>query len=303
MYERAHHDRGDGVPDGFGGRAVFLGTTLGGAGRLTGDLTAGCAAALSAVLESLGKRAGPEDIRSAAQRRHDALEEACRRLIAAGMLPGRAGQPTQIQLHMTLSQLREPARRVGRRGGVGGSPGSPERLGHRPRRRSRRVRRHRGPDRHRPPRPHRPGPPHRHLPDHPHPLPGRAERPSHPRRHRPEPAGTGRGGPGGPPRRGSGPAGQEQAGRARRRQAKHAGAALTARRDGRAARRRGARQWASRPLPAARRPAPRGAASAAPRTTRAPAASRVRRGRAWVGGETGPARSAGRPTRRRRGRR
>ena len=106
MYERAHHDRGEGVPDGFGDRAVFLGTTLGGAGRLTGDLTAGCAAALSAVLESLGKRAGPEDIRSAAQRRHDALEEACRRLIAAGMLPGRAGQPTQIQLHMTLSQLR-----------------------------------------------------------------------------------------------------------------------------------------------------------------------------------------------------
>ena len=108
MYERAHRGRdGEGAPDGFGGRAVFLGTTLGGAGRLTGDLTAGCSAALAAVLDALGKRAGPEDIRSAAQRRHDALEEACRRLIATGMLPGRAGQPTQIQLHMTLSQLRD----------------------------------------------------------------------------------------------------------------------------------------------------------------------------------------------------
>jgi hypothetical protein len=107
MFERSWRERGDGPPDGFGGRAVCLGTTLGGAGKLTGDLTAGCSAALAAVLEALGKRAGPEDIRSAAQRRHDALEEACRRLIASGMLPGRAGQPTQIVLHMTLSQLRD----------------------------------------------------------------------------------------------------------------------------------------------------------------------------------------------------
>jgi hypothetical protein len=30
----------------------------------------------------------------------------CRRLIAAGCLPERAGPPTQIQLHMTLDQLR-----------------------------------------------------------------------------------------------------------------------------------------------------------------------------------------------------
>src|SRR5262249_57373160 len=67
----------------------------------------GCSAALSAVLESLGKRAGPEDIRTAAQRRHDALEEACRRLIAIGMLPDRAGQPTQVQVQVTLSQLRD----------------------------------------------------------------------------------------------------------------------------------------------------------------------------------------------------
>ncbi len=104
MYERTHRDS-DGE-DGFGDRAVWLGTTLGGAGRLTGDLTGGCAAALSAVLEALSKRAGPEDIRSPAQRRHDALEEACKRLAASGMLPGRAGQPTQIQVHMSLAQLR-----------------------------------------------------------------------------------------------------------------------------------------------------------------------------------------------------
>lgn len=42
-----------------------------------------------------------------AQRRHDALEDACRRLIAAGMVPDRAGQPTHIQVHLSLAQLRD----------------------------------------------------------------------------------------------------------------------------------------------------------------------------------------------------
>ncbi len=92
--------------DGFDDRGLDLGVTFGGAGRVTGDLTPGCTAALSAVLEALGKKAGPEDVRTATQRRHDALEEACRRLIAAGGIPDRAGQPTQIQLHLTLDQLR-----------------------------------------------------------------------------------------------------------------------------------------------------------------------------------------------------
>jgi Domain of unknown function (DUF222) len=104
MYERTRRDA-----DGAGGmadRGLWLGTTIGGAGRVTGDLTPGCAAALAAVLEALGERAGPDDIRSVAQRRHDALDDACRRLIASGMLPGHAGQPAQVQVHMTLAQLR-----------------------------------------------------------------------------------------------------------------------------------------------------------------------------------------------------
>ncbi len=82
-----------------------MGTTLGGAGRIDGDLTPRCAAAVQAVLDALGKKAGPEDTRTAGQRRHDALEEACRRLIASQCLPDRAGQPTQIQLHMSLDDL------------------------------------------------------------------------------------------------------------------------------------------------------------------------------------------------------
>ena len=100
-------DRGsDGGDDGFGDRLLQLDLHFRGAGHLLGDLTPECAAALSAVLESLGRKAGPEDDRTKPQRDHDALEEACRRLIGAGGLPGRAGQPTQVQLQMTLSQLR-----------------------------------------------------------------------------------------------------------------------------------------------------------------------------------------------------
>jgi uncharacterized protein DUF222 len=46
------------------------------------DLTPECTAALSSVLDALGKKAGPEDERTGAQRRHDALEEAGRLRLA-----------------------------------------------------------------------------------------------------------------------------------------------------------------------------------------------------------------------------
>ena len=95
----------DGGDGGFGERRLWLTTHFRGNARLDGDLTPDAAAAVRAVLDALGGRAGPEDTRSRAQRDHDALAEGCRRLIAAGGLPGRAGQPTSIQLHMTLSQL------------------------------------------------------------------------------------------------------------------------------------------------------------------------------------------------------
>jgi hypothetical protein len=118
--------------DGFDDRGLHLGVTFRRAGRVNGDLTPECTAALSSVLDALGKKAGPEDERTAAQRRHDALEEACRRLIAAGHIPARAGQPAQIQLHLTLDQLRrlhgagdaETAWAAGRAAGDG-DPGWP----------------------------------------------------------------------------------------------------------------------------------------------------------------------------------
>ena len=77
--------------DGFDDRGVHLARTFRGAGRLGGDLTPQCAAALAAVLEALGKRAGAEDLRSKWQRDHDALDDACRRLIAAGACQSEPG--------------------------------------------------------------------------------------------------------------------------------------------------------------------------------------------------------------------
>ena len=91
--------------DGFEDRWLRLEQTLDGTGSLQGQLTSRCAAALEAVLGTLGRKRGPEDTRSRSQRDHDALEEACRRLLAAGCLPARAGQPVQLQVHMTLDDL------------------------------------------------------------------------------------------------------------------------------------------------------------------------------------------------------
>ena len=43
---------------------------------IRGDLTPECAAAMTAVLEALGKKRGPEDNRTHGQRFHDGLQEA-----------------------------------------------------------------------------------------------------------------------------------------------------------------------------------------------------------------------------------
>ncbi len=90
---------------GFGDRRLRLETTLDGAGRVSGDLTPECAAAVTAVLEALGKSRGPEDFRSAGQRYHDALQEGCELLIRAKMVPDRAGADTRVDVTIPLSDL------------------------------------------------------------------------------------------------------------------------------------------------------------------------------------------------------
>jgi len=92
----------------FKDRSLRLATTFGGAGVLRGELTPECAAAVTAVLEALGKRAdGVEDFRTQQQRFHDALQQACQLLIGARMVPDQAGSDTQAVIHIPLSQLRD----------------------------------------------------------------------------------------------------------------------------------------------------------------------------------------------------
>ena len=79
MYVRARGDLPDQDPGReFADREVKLATTIGGAGVMHGDLTAGCAAAVVAVLDALSAPAGKEDDRTKGQRYHDALQEAMR---------------------------------------------------------------------------------------------------------------------------------------------------------------------------------------------------------------------------------
>jgi hypothetical protein len=93
--------------DGFDDRYVQAGTTFGGAGIIRGNLTPECATAVRAVLEALGKKAGPEDDRTGGKRFHDALQLACELLLRAKLVPDRAGADTQVIAHIPISQLRQ----------------------------------------------------------------------------------------------------------------------------------------------------------------------------------------------------
>jgi hypothetical protein len=117
----------------FEDRAVKLETTFGGAGVMTGDLTPECAAVVTAVLDALSAPRGAEDDRTHAQRYHDGLEEACRRLVAAGLLPERAGQPVKVTAYIHLADLIDLDTRLQAAEGVDRAGPGP--VGRRPRRR------------------------------------------------------------------------------------------------------------------------------------------------------------------------
>ena len=106
MYQRARSDLPDEDPArGFADRGVRLETTFQGAGVLTGDLTPECAAVVAKVLDALSAPAGKDDDRTKEQRYHDALAEAMRRLVAADLVPERAGQPVKVWAHISLADL------------------------------------------------------------------------------------------------------------------------------------------------------------------------------------------------------
>jgi hypothetical protein len=106
IYARSLPDTPDSNKDeAFEDRSVRLETTFEGAGVLGGDLTPECAAVVGAVLDALSAPAGAEDTRTREQRYHDGLQEAMRRLVAAGLLPERAGQPVKAWVHISLADL------------------------------------------------------------------------------------------------------------------------------------------------------------------------------------------------------
>jgi Domain of unknown function (DUF222) len=104
QWEADHPDDDD--EGAFPDRFLQVETTLGGAGVIRGDLTPECASAVTAVLEALGKKAGPEDDRSTPQRFHDALQLACELLLRARLVPDRAGADTQVTANISLRDLR-----------------------------------------------------------------------------------------------------------------------------------------------------------------------------------------------------
>jgi len=102
LWRAGHPDADD---DRFGDRYVQVGSTVDGAGTIRGDLTPECTAAVQAVLDALGKRAGPEDNRSEGQRFHDALQLGCELLIRAKMVPDRAGADTHVAVHIPFAWM------------------------------------------------------------------------------------------------------------------------------------------------------------------------------------------------------
>jgi Domain of unknown function (DUF222) len=107
IYEAVRGQRpdDDGPDDGFADRSLRLGTTIGGAGKLNGDLSAQCAALLEKAFAAFGKNAGPDDLRNPGQRNHDALEIALRLALGVPDIPGSSGMKTRAMAVMSLADL------------------------------------------------------------------------------------------------------------------------------------------------------------------------------------------------------
>ena len=103
-YKKTRPDPDDDDP--LAGRSLYLDETIDGAGRLRGDLTPQATAVLRAILDSLGKAKGPEDLRTPGERNHDALQTALEMILGAGGVPQRHGSPTTAEVITTLDQLR-----------------------------------------------------------------------------------------------------------------------------------------------------------------------------------------------------
>ncbi len=78
IYARSLPQDEDDPEPAFEDRQLRVETTFAGAGVIAGDLTPGCSAVVTAVLDALSAPKGAEDTRTREQRYHDALEDAIR---------------------------------------------------------------------------------------------------------------------------------------------------------------------------------------------------------------------------------
>jgi len=101
-------------PDGFfkeaeenySRRRLHISQMADGMHRLDGVLDPVTAAALKTVIDPLAKRKGPEDERTASQRRHDALGEVVNHAMDQGTLPRRNGVRPHINVTTTIEGLK-----------------------------------------------------------------------------------------------------------------------------------------------------------------------------------------------------
>ncbi|HVE99436.1 MAG TPA: DUF222 domain-containing protein [Mycobacteriales bacterium] len=94
-------------------RTLFASRTLGGMVAVRGLLTPLVGEALLVALDAVSAPAGPEDVRTAAQRRHDGLYDLLRAALDASALPDSGGSKPQIVVHVNVDTF-AAARRFGR---------------------------------------------------------------------------------------------------------------------------------------------------------------------------------------------
>lgn len=89
----------------YAARELFVSKPFAGTVNILGTLTAETYAALSAAMGPLVRKAGPDDTRTPAQRRHDALDELARMALDAGQLPQLAGERPHLSVVVALEVL------------------------------------------------------------------------------------------------------------------------------------------------------------------------------------------------------
>src|SRR6266540_2871286 len=101
-------------------RGLWLAGTFEGMVAVKGLLDAGAGEAAMAALAPLARPTGPDDQRSAAQRRADAFGELARQALQAGNLPQEGGLRPQLTVTADLASLLASSGSVNRVGGWGG---------------------------------------------------------------------------------------------------------------------------------------------------------------------------------------